>query len=161
MNVFDFAMKIELQGKAYYENLAATAKVPGLAGVFLELSADEQKHYDVLRQMKEGVNAGMVDSVVLDRARSVFGDLLRTPEAVSDLKERLDVYGMALQVEAESVRIYEEMAKKEENPVLMQLLLTIANEEKKHYNIMQNVCDFVARPKYYLAWREPEDTDLG
>jgi rubrerythrin len=46
------------------------------------------------------------------------------------------------------------MAKQEQDPELVQLYLKIANEEKKHYNIVENIRDFVMRPKYYLEWRE-------
>ncbi|OGU07204.1 MAG: ferritin [Geobacteraceae bacterium GWC2_58_44] len=159
MNVFDFAMKIELQGKAYYENLAASAKLAGLRTIFTELAADEQKHYDVLRGLKEGKTWEMADSRVLEHTRSVFTDLLRDRDVEVGLQEALDAYKLALKVEADSVRLYEDMAKKEENPETVQLYLTIANEEKKHYNIIENICDFVMRPKYYLKWREYSDLD--
>ena len=154
MNVFDFAMKIELQGKAYYENLSASAKIPGLRTIFSELAADEQKHYDVLRGLKEGKTWEMADSRVLEHARSVFSGLPGNKEVEAGLEEALDAYKLALKIEADSVKLYEDMAKKEENPETMQLYLSIANEEKKHYNIIENICDFVMRPKYYLEWRE-------
>lgn len=159
MNVLDFAMKIELQGKAYYENMAASAGLPGLKTIFTELAADEQKHYDVLRGLKGGETWGMADSRAVEHARSVFTELLRDPNAAAGLHEALDVYRLALKVEAESVKLYEDMAKKEEDPAIVQLYLTIANEEKKHYNVVENICDFVTRPKYYLAWREFSNLD--
>jgi len=34
------------------------------------------------------------------------------------------------------------------------LLQKIANEEKKHYNIMENLYDLVLAPQTYLAWGE-------
>ena len=154
MNVFDFAMKIELQGKAYYETLAASARLPGLNTIFTELAADEQKHYDVLRGLKEGKGWEMADSRVLEHARSVFSALLGNQETLTELQEGLDAYRLALKIEADSVKLYEEMATKEENPETVRLYLTIANEEKKHYNIIDNICDFLLRPRYYLEWRE-------
>ena len=45
MDVFDFAMKMELQGKAFYETQAALTQIIGLKTVFTGLAADEQKHY--------------------------------------------------------------------------------------------------------------------
>lgn len=159
MNVYDFAMKIELQGKAYYEDLAASAEMPGLRTIFTELAADEQKHYDVLRGLKEKKNWGMEDSRALERAKGVFTDLIGNRELLSELHEALDAYRLALKVEADSVKMYEDMAKQEEDPATVQLYLTIANEEKKHYNIMENICDFIMRPKYYLEWREFSNLD--
>ncbi|HBG05940.1 MAG TPA: ferritin [Geobacter sp.] len=154
MDVFDFAMKMELQGKACYESLAASTQVPGLKTIFTGLAADEQKHYDILRGLKEGKEWSMTESRMLDRAKSVVGELLSDKERLSDLKEDLDGYKLGLKVEAESVKLYEDMAKKEQDPETLQLYLRLANEEKKHYNIIENICDFVMRPKYYLEWRE-------
>ncbi len=40
-------------------------------------------------------------------------------------------------------------------PVISVLVvLTIANEEKKHFNILDNLCDFTLAPQNYLAWGE-------
>lgn len=157
MNVFDFAMKIELQGKAYYETLAGSARIPELKGIFTGLAADEQKHYDLLRGLKEGKNWGMADSTMLQQARSVFTDLVGRPEAPQEMQDALGAYLLALKVEAESVRLYEEMAKKEEDPVLVRLYLTLANEEKSHYNILYNICELAKRPGEHLPWQEPKD----
>lgn len=161
MNVYDFAMKMELQGKAYYETLAGSTRLPLLKPVFLGLAADEQKHYDVLRGLKEGKAWGVAESSVLERTRSVFSELLTGGGDVAGaLQETLDAYRFALKVEADSVKLYEEMARKEEDPAVEQLLLTIANEEKKHFNILDNICDFLTRPKYYLQWHEFREDEL-
>ena len=154
MNVFDFAMKTELQGKACYENLAASTQVPGLRNIFTGLAADEQKHYEVFRGLKEGKEFAMSDSRMLEQAKSVFRELAGEKERTAGLHEDLDGYRLGLKIEADSVKLYEEMAKKESNPETVQLYLKIANEEKKHFNIMENICDFVMKPRYFLEWRE-------
>lgn len=154
MNVFDFAMKMELQGKTVYENLAASARIPGLKTIFNGLAADEQKHYDIFRDMKEGKSWTMTNSRELEKARTVFTELLRDKESLDDLHEDMDAFKVGLKMEADSVKLYEDMAKKEQDPELVQLYLKLANEEKKHYNIIDNICDFLLRPKYYLEWRE-------
>jgi rubrerythrin len=154
MNVFDFAMKMELQGKACYENLASKTQVAGLRNIFAGLAADEQKHFEVFRSMKEGKEFSMTDSRMLEQAKSVFRELVGEKERIKGLHEDLDGYRLGLKIEADSVKLYEDMAKKEENPETMQLYLRIANEEKKHFNIMENICDFVMKPRYFLEWRE-------
>jgi rubrerythrin len=154
MNVFDFAMKMELQGKACYENLASSTQVPGLKTIFTGLAADEQKHYDVFRGLKEGKSWTMTDSRVLEQAKDMFQELMGEKDSLVGLHEDLDGYRLGLKIEADSVKLYEEMAEKEQDQETMQLYLRIANEEKKHYNIMDNICDFVMKPRYFLAWRE-------
>jgi len=154
MDVFDFAMKMELQGKAYYENFAQATQIAGLKSIFTGLAADEQKHYDLLRELKAGREWTMTDSRLAEQARTVFTELLEERDRLGELHEDLDGYRLALKVEADSVRLYEDMAKKEQDPETVQLYLKLANEEKKHFNIIENICDFVMRPKYYLEWRE-------
>ena len=154
MNVFDFAIKMELQGKAIYENLAASTKFPGLKTIFSGLAADEQKHLEIFRALKEGNAWIMTDSVMIEKAKSVFSEMLADKDRLIELHEDLDAYQVGLKIEADSVKLYEDMAKKEQEPELVQLYLKIANEEKKHFNVIENICDFLMRPKYYLEWRE-------
>jgi rubrerythrin len=154
MNVFDFAMKMELQGKACYETLAASTTVPGLKKIFTGLAEDEQKHYDVFRGLKEGKAFAMADSRTLELAKSVFRDLMVQKESLVELHEDLDGYRLGLKIEADSVKLYEDLATKEQDPETVQLYLRIANEEKNHFNIMENICDFVMKPRYFLEWRE-------
>ena len=154
MNVFDFAMKMELQGKACYENLASSTQVAGLRNIFLGLAADEQKHYEVFRGMKEGNAFAMTDSRMLEQAKSVFTELAEEKDRIVAMREDLDGYRLGLKIEADSVKLYEDMAKKEQDPETMQLYLRIANEEKKHFNIMDNLYDYTLAPQNFLAWAE-------
>lgn len=154
MNLFDFAMKMEMDGKAYYEKMATETPVAGLRTIFAMLAADEQKHYDTIQAIKTGVAGSMADTVVLDEAKNLFLNLLEDKTIVGGLRKDLDGYLHAMKIEADSVRFYEDMAKKENNPETAQLFLRIANEEKKHYNIMENLYDFVLAPKNFLAWGE-------
>ncbi len=154
MNVFDFAMEMELDGKAHYEKLAAGTSIVGLRNIFIMLAVDEQKHYETIQSMKAGGYGAMAGSKALDEAKNVFQGLMNERDLLGSMHKELDGYLYAMHVEADSVKIYEDMAKKENNAECVQLLLKIANEEKKHYNIMENLYDFVLAPQNYLAWGE-------
>lgn len=155
MNVFDFAIKMEKEGKALYEELARDAALPGLKNIFLQLAADEQKHREVLLALKTGAPAaGMKDTPALEQAKTVFGDLLARKESFGPLKAGLDAYRRAMKLEADSFRLYEEAAGKEKEPAVKALLLRVAGEEHKHFVILQNIYDFANAPSQYLAWGE-------
>ena len=154
MNILDFAMKMELDGKAYYEKLAAETTVAGLKSMFTGLAADEQKHYETILAIKTGTNLKMADSTVLEKAKNLFKELSADTNIVASLNKSLDGYRHARKIEADSVKLYEDMAKKEGNPETVQLLLRIAHEEKKHFNILDNLYDFVLAPQNFLAWGE-------
>lgn len=154
MNVFDFALNMELDGKAYYLKLAAETKISGFKVIFNRLADDEQKHYDTIKAISQGASASMADTTVLDGARNVFQEIVGNEQLLGGMNEDLQAYEHAKNVEADSVRLYEDLAAKEGNPQVAAMLRRIAEEEKKHFNIMENIYDFVLRPKYYLEWRE-------
>jgi trimethylamine--corrinoid protein Co-methyltransferase len=151
---FDFAMNMELDGKAYYEKLAAETTVGGLKSIFTSLAADEQKHYEIILAIKAGSKFKMADSAVLEKAKNLFEEIIADRNNVVSLKKSLDGYQYARKIEADSVKLYEDMAKKEENPEIVQLLLKIANEEKKHFNVLDNLYDYILAPQNFLVWGE-------
>ena len=154
MNIFEFAMKMELEGKAYYEKLAAETAVAGLKTIFAMLAADEQKHYDTIKAIKAGTSGAMADSTALEKTKNLFADLMADKNIGTSLKKSLDGYEHARKIEADSVRFYEDAAGKESNPETARLLMQIASEEKKHYNIMDNLYDFALAPQNFLVWGE-------
>lgn len=159
MDIFEFATKMELDGKAYYEKLSSEASDTGLKAIFTAMAADEQKHYEIIQVMKSGSASIMKDSIVLESAKNLF-EILKSDKLIAgSMKKSLDGYEHARKIEADSVRFYEDTAKKETNTSSRQLLLKIAGEEKQHYNILDNLCDFTLKPQYFLAWREFSNID--
>lgn len=154
MNLFDFAMKMELDGKAYYEKLAAETPLTGLKNIFLNLARDEQKHHDAVSRMKSGADRTMAETTVLEEAKNLFEGLMVQQSVASGLRKDLHGYEHAMKIEADSIRFYEDMAAKESNPETARLLLKIAAEERKHYDIMENLYTFVQAPENYLVWGE-------
>ena len=155
MNVFDFAMQMEVDGKAYYLQLARESEQPGLKTIFMRLAEDEQKHYEIFRVLKGGgPTPTMQDSLSLKGARTIFEDLLAQPEKGTPIKGDIAAYRHAMKLEAASYRFYEEAAAKEQRGVVKQLLLRVAEEEHQHFTVLENVYQFVNAPNQYLAWGE-------
>ena len=75
MNIFDFAMKMEQDGKAYYEKLAAETDIVGLKNIFTSLAVDEQKHYETIQAIKTDTKLKMTDSTVLEAAKNCSRNL--------------------------------------------------------------------------------------
>jgi len=154
MNVFDFAIKMELEGKDFYEKLARESRHAGLRSIFLELAADEQKHHDLFLALKNQTGReAMKDTAALELAKSVFSGLLARKETL-DAAGDLDGYRRAMKLEADSFRLYEDAAGKEQDKGVKELLLRVAAEEHKHFNILENIYDFANAPSQYLAWGE-------
>jgi len=154
MNVFDFALKMEEDGRAYYQKLVAETSVPEFKTIFAMLADAEQAHHDAIEAMKKGVSAEQVDSKVLEKAKNVFQKILERKQTLASLKEDPDGFKHAIRIAEEGIKLYEEMAGKETNPVAVKVLLMLAEEEKKHLEIMENIYDFAEAPHTFLAWGE-------
>lgn len=155
MNVFDFAMKMEMDGKAYYERLARQASLAGLQTIFTRLAEDEQKHYEIFQALRTSDKVPtMPESTALADARNIFAELLKGATIATGCKDDLAAYRQAMKLEADSFRLYEDAAAKESADDVRTLLLKIAGEEHKHFNILENIFQFVNAPNQYLAWGE-------
>ena len=154
MNVFDFALKIEEDGKAHYEKLATETTIPALKSIFSLLAAAEQVHHDAIQAMKNGTDAAQADSKVLVQAENILEKLLKMHETHDTLEVDSDGYEHAVRAEEDSISFYEEAAKKENKENVRNLLLMLAGEEKKHLSIVENIYDFVERPRTFLATAE-------
>lgn len=160
MDVFDFAIKMETDAEAYYKNLAEQTDIEGIRNVFLDLAADEKKHFEIFQSMRARSDlAAMRDSEVLNNAKNIFEKLLQIKPAMSRLQGNLDAYQHAMKMEAEAARVYEEALTHETNPEMKKLLQRVIEEEQKHYNIIENLYDFVNAPNEYLAWGEFSNLD--
>ena len=155
MNLFDFAMEMEEDGKAYYEKLALQTSHPGLQTIFRYLARDEQKHFEVFRALKaSGGSPDMQDSDIIATAKNVFEDLPGQEETLKSLEDDLAAYRHAMKLESDSFRLYEDAAGKEPNPATRKLLMRIAGEEHKHFTVLENLYQFFNAPNPYLAWGE-------
>lgn len=155
MNVFEYAMKMELDGKAFYEKLAAESGSEGLRKIFSELAADEQKHFDIFRKLGDNESVGEItDSRALEEAKNLFDEMQVGLPEKSLLKSNLDAYQYAMKVEEESVKLYREAAEKETDEGVQKLLRKISVEEQKHLHILENIFDFVDAPNHSLVWAE-------
>jgi len=153
MTQYDEAIKMELQGKACYENLASVTRVARLRSLFLGLAAEEDRHIEAIRALKARRDYRLADSELLEQGKQLFAELLANRGDLGELREDLDGYRFAMKLEAESVRHYEELIKREENPENAQLYRRIIEEEKNHFNIMENLFEFALRPRATLSWR--------
>ena len=154
MNAFDCAIKMEEEARGFYENLAANADVPELKNLFTLLAAAEKEHLDTLVEMKERVNPQKAAFKALEEAACVFKPLLAKRDFMAGQSGYPDAYRQVVKEEEDGVRFYEELAAQVADEGTRRVLLMIADEERKHLNIVENIYSFVESPKNYLAWGE-------
>ena len=154
MNIFDCAIRKEEEARAYYEELEAMTDVTELKNLFAMLTASEQEHHDALIKAKESIDPQKASFAALEEAACFFSPLLAKRDLMAELKEDPDAYRHAVRREEEDVRFYEDLAAKAQDEESRRLLLMIADEERKHLSIIENIYSFVESPKSYLACGE-------
>jgi rubrerythrin len=155
MNVYDFAIQMETDAETFYRKLAADRTIPGINKIFSDLADDEQRHRQLFQALKEQqMPDAVTDSRVLEKAKNIFEKILNEKQNLPSLSSNLESYRYALKLEAEGVRLYTDAANRESSGEIKQLLLRIAKEEENHFNIVENIYNFVNAPNQYLAWAE-------
>lgn len=151
MNIFEFAMKMEKDGEDYYRDLAGKTTNEGLKYILTMLADAEVKHYDILKKMsKAETNPGYVETDVLKSAKNVFVEMKEKKDSFELGDSQVDFYKKAYDIEEKSYKFY--LEKSDEVPTVEQkkLLLQIAEEEKKHMHLMDNLAEFVSRPETWV-----------
>jgi rubrerythrin len=154
MYVINFALEMEEVGKEYFDKLAEETSLTGIKNIFKMLAAEQQKLYDIFKAIENNANTPLsVDSKALERAIYIFAQIFNEASK-GILRNDLDAYEHAMKIEADIVKFFENMEQLETNRDAKTLLGKIADEEKKLYNKIESIYDFVVAPKWNLESTE-------
>ncbi len=162
MSIFEFAMQMELEGKAYCEELAAKARLPQLKKILTEMASDEQKHYNLFKAMKESETAtydAEQATEIFASTSNVFEELKASGEQFTFDGDVRDAWVKARDVEKRTEAFYLQKAEEVDDAEQKQTLLAIAAEECKHWTIIEHVINFLDQPGTWLE--NAEWGDLG
>lgn len=163
MNIFEYAMKMEMDGKAFYEGHAAGVASPELKDILLQLANDEQKHYEIFKAMHDGKTVEYEvakKTTILKSIKNVFNTLQAADKDFSFPPDARDIWMEAREIEKKSEDFYREKAGELDNQKQKDILNKIADEEHKHWLTMENIIQFLDRPKTWLEdaeWNNLED----
>jgi rubrerythrin len=159
MNIFDYAMQMEKDGEAYYRELASNCNVQGLKTILIMLADDEVGHYNTLKRLKAGVDAELSASMVLGNAKNIFQEIKETETGFDFDVSEIELYNKVIEIEKKSEDFYREKANEVEQPGVKDILLKIAEDEKKHQFLLKNTVEFLSRPKTWIENAEFHQLD--
>lgn len=154
MNVFDFAMRMEEESWSYYEKLAAAARSKDMKNIFTLLAESEREHHEHLTILKTTTDPGQAQSVVLEHAKDHLHKLIENLAPADLLDNDEDAYRHVIRQEEISIGLYEKLADQEPNKAAANILRRLAQEEREHLEMVENIYDFVEAPRTYLEWGE-------
>ncbi|MBW6516320.1 MAG: ferritin family protein [Candidatus Cloacimonetes bacterium] len=151
MDFFDIAMGIEKEGEDFYNSLAeGCAANEGMSNIFKMLANDEKKHYATFKKMKENNPQDFKKSDIFESAQEIFAGFRKQFDKVKCDGSQTDLYHKALELEKKSYDFYMEKLDEFTDPVHMEIIRKVANEEKKHMLLLENIIELVERPEYWL-----------
>ena len=150
MNILEYAMQMEKDGEEFYRDLAQKVKNTGIRNILTMLADEEARHYQVLADIEQG-SAEVPETEILDHAKNVFAEMKDTGRTLHLDEAQIDLYREAQAIEQRSIDFYTEKAAVVGQDAQKQLLTRLAQEEKKHYFLLENIIDFVSRS---ITWLE-------
>jgi rubrerythrin len=154
MNVYEYAMKVEKDGEAYYNHLASKAPNNGLKKVFHILAEAEVSHYNVFKSMrdKDGSDYKAID--ISTDTKTIFETLNKQKDSVTFDAEQIKFYEDAIKREEDSYQFYIDKAQELENEDEKTAFINIAKEEVKHKAILEEIIHFIQEPDNWVASAE-------
>ncbi|TFG45793.1 MAG: rubrerythrin [Candidatus Brocadiia bacterium] len=149
MDIFEFAMKMEKDGEYYYRRLVEKTENKGIKTILTMLADEEVKHYKAIEQIKTQ-KPQMADSAILAKSKNIFEQIKRDDDALDLDAGQISLYKKAQNIEKQSQDFYLLKVAVVHEPDHRELFLKLAEEEKKHYFILQHIIDFVSRPQQWL-----------
>ncbi len=150
MDIYKYALQMELDGRHFYLDLAKKTNNTGIKSILTLMAESEAKHYKIILGMQKNDKMQYsADTEVLTKVKNIFMKMKEEKEIDVDVSQ-VEFYKKALEVETDSEKFYLERADEEKDPHRKEIFLTIANEEKSHCVLLENIVNFVSQPDTWL-----------
>ncbi len=154
MDILEFAMKMELDGKAFYEKNARLTDDKELKRIFILLAEEEEKHYHFFKAMQEGKAdeaAALIksSSSSLKEVQNIFVDMSQSKEKKVFGADEEATWMKAMDIEEKAESFYREKAQTEENDDQRLLLNMIADEERNHVHMIDSILTYLKFPEAF------------
>lgn len=144
MDVLVQAMKLESDGRKFYETIAEHMTDPEAATMFKRLAADEVDHYNYIERQYLALEAGkgwamipeMAVVEVIDAVSVVFPPEKQVLAELPPNPSEEDALLFALGVEDKSFKLYHNSVQIAKDPEAKTLFMQLAGAEQTHFNIL-------------------------
>ena len=149
VNIFEYAVQMEKDGEDDYRQLAQKIDNNGMKTILTMLADEEVKHYNAIEKIKKQ-KTQIAESAILTDAKNVFVQIKESGESFDFDINEAELYKRARDIEKKSRDFYTEKAGKVTEEYQKELFLKLADEEQKHYVLLDNIIEFVSRPEQWL-----------
>jgi rubrerythrin len=158
MDIYEYAMQMERDGENFYRELADKTPNKGLSAILTMLADAEVKHRKLFENMKRHDEVHATETPILDDVKNIFIQMREKKQTEANVSE-IELYKRAQEIERKTQDFYTEKSGKVDASQ-KEVFLKIADEEKRHYFVLEKIIEFVSRPAYWLEnpeWYHLED----
>ncbi len=169
-NPIKIAMKMEIDGMAFYKEAARETKNPLGSKMFLSFVEDERKHLKTLEMLFKGVAFDLIDEAFKGdgprkRIQTVFSrakEEMEQGEVKSEAEAgEVKALQIAMDMEKEGYDYYVDIADNSDNDEIKKLFRMLAEEEDQHYKMLQNTHTYLTDTGNWYLWDEMGVIDGG
>jgi rubrerythrin len=151
MNFIEFAFELEQKTVEVYRELADQCRTnEGIKNILLRLVADHDKHAKTLENMKTEAPVEMTKTEAFREARKVFEKMQRDKDVFSCDIDQLQLYKEARDLVLKKQVLFEEMTGRVDSEESKNLMMQLAEEEKKQAMVLDNIIEMVDRPNTWI-----------
>ena len=150
MDIYKYAMQMEVDGRDFYLDMMKKTNNKGLKNILTMMADSEAKHYNVILDMQKNDKTEFsADTEVLTNVKNIFMKMKEEKDIDVDVSQA-EFYKKALKTEADALKFYLERADEEEDSHRKEIFLNLAEEERKHCVLLENMIGFVSQPADWL-----------
>ena len=155
MNILECTIKMKQETRAHYSKLAEVVTDSELKRLFSLLAAAEDEHIDKLIALKATMNDTNTSSLnALDESVCVFSPHIDPRHLADTLRHDPDVYRHVVHEEEETIEFFDQLKEQAENEQMKRICQVLADKEREHLTMLENIYFFVEEPRTYLEWGE-------
>lgn len=143
--ILDMAVKLEKNGEAVYRDAVEKVSNQELVALLLWMADEEARHADWFAELKLSLAQKSENPFLEKMSRELFNDLMGDKNfslrdvdfsSVEDIEDLIEIF---IEFERDSVRFYEVLEPFVEDPVALESLKKIIDEENNHIRRLQEL----------------------
>jgi rubrerythrin len=155
MNILECTIKMKEETCAHYMQLADATTDNELKRLFTLLAGAEDEHREKLVALKEDMNkTGALSFNALDESVCVFSPHIDPRHLAESLRNDPDAYRHVVHEEEDAIEFFDQLKNQAENEQMKKVCQALADKEREHLTMLENIYFFVEEPRTYLEWGE-------
>jgi len=154
MNIIDCTIKIRKEAQANYANLSLAAADKELKRLFSLLALGEDEHIDKLMAIKAEMMSSATSDYGLNESVCAYKPQLNPANLGKALRDDPDAYLHVMKDEEKTIEFFDRLAGSAESETMRKICLAVAEKEREHLQMIENIYSFVEEPRTYLEWGE-------